>query len=380
MGVFQSMEPTPNESKTKKIFLRMAVLFVILSFIGGFIGAYIFITQYSYQTVNQANAILQDKSGNPVDAFTGARNTFIVQAVDKVAPAIVGITTKVYNRDFFNRRVLVGEGVGSGIIFNNQGYIVTNYHVVKDTNNNEVTVSLANGESVPGIVVGSDPQTDLAVVKIKPFQGMSIAQFGNSASLKVGEPAIAIGNPLGLELQGSVSVGIISALHRTIDTEGSQLPLIQTDAAINPGNSGGALVNANGYVIGINSAKIMKNGIEGLGFAIPINEAKPIIESLITTGKVLRPHLGLWCIDTQTAAQYGESLPQKGLLIVKLNSSGSAAQAGLTVGDIIMSINGVNVPSMKAFRSNMHQYQPGDTIEITYYRNGQVLQTNVTLS
>lgn len=378
MGIFQSMEPTPHESKTKKFILTTAVILTVLSFIGGFIGAYIYSTQSSVETVQEASTLSQ--TGNPDDAFTGARNTYIVRAVDRVAPAIVGITTRVYNRDFYNRRVLVGEGVGSGIIFNKDGYIVTNYHVVKNNATREVIVTLSDGNSIPGTVIGGDPQTDLAVIKIKPFKNMVVANFGNSANLKVGEPAIAIGNPLGLEFQGSVSVGIISALHRTIDSEGSQIPLIQTDAAINPGNSGGALVNANGYVIGINSSKIMKNGIEGLGFAIPINEARPIIESLIKDGKVIRPHLGFYCIDSQTAAQYGEKLPHEGLFLGKVVPNSAAAKAGLKMGDIITAINGEPVPTMKAFRLEMQKYKIGDTIEIKGYRNGQLFKTLLELS
>ena len=198
------------------------------------------------------------------ESISSARNTAVVQAAKKVSPAVVGITTKVYNRDMFNRKVLVGEGVGSGVIFDKAGYIVTNNHVVGTAKT--VIVSLADGQSTEGTVVGRDAKTDLAVVKIN-MDNLPVAEFGDSDSLQVGEPAIAIGNPLGLEFQGTVTVGVISSLNRTIGAEGQSMKLIQTDAAINPGNSGGALVDADGKVIGINSAKISQEGVEGLGFA-----------------------------------------------------------------------------------------------------------------
>ena len=185
------------------------------------------------------------------ESISNARNTAVVQAAKKVSPAVVGITTKVYNRDMFNRKVLVGEGVGSGVIFDKAGYIVTNNHVVGTAKT--VIVSLADGQSTEGTVVGRDARTDLAVVKIN-MDNLPVAEFGDSDSLQVGEPAIAIGNPLGLEFQGTVTVGVISSLNRTIGAEGQSMKLIQTDAAINPGNSGGALVDADGKVIGINSA------------------------------------------------------------------------------------------------------------------------------
>ena len=182
----------------------------------------------------------------------------------------------------FNRKVLVGEGVGSGVIFDKAGYIVTNNHVVGTAKT--VIVSLADGQSTEGTVVGRDARTDLAVVKIN-MDNLPVAEFGDSDSLQVGEPAIAIGNPLGLEFQGTVTVGVISSLNRTIGAEGQSMKLIQTDAAINPGNSGGALVDADGKVIGINSAKISQEGVEGLGFAIPINAAVRFYRTSSPTAK-----------------------------------------------------------------------------------------------
>ena len=209
-----------------------AVVLIAVGVFGGFkIHDAFFTPSGTYNgTVNQ----LQEPSKS--DSISDARNTAVVQAAKKVSPAVVGITTKVYNRDMFNRKVLVGEGVGSGVIFDKAGYIVTNNHVVGTAKT--VIVSLADGQSTEGTVVGRDEKTDLAVVKIK-MDNLPVAEFGDSDSLQVGEPAIAIGNPLGLEFQGTVTVAS-SAPSIGPSAEGQSMKLIQTDAAINPGNSGGA--------------------------------------------------------------------------------------------------------------------------------------------
>lgn len=309
-------------------------------------------------------------------SISDARNTYVVQAAKRVSPAVVGITTKVYNRDIFNRKVLVGEGVGSGIIFDKAGYIATNNHVVGTAKT--VIVSLADGQSTEGTVVGRDEKTDLAVVKIK-MDNLPVAEFGDSDSLQVGEPAIAIGNPLGLEFQGTVTVGVISSLNRTIGAEGQGMKLIQTDAAINPGNSGGALVDADGKVVGINSAKISKEGVEGLGFAIPINTARPILESLIKNGKVARPYLGLYGLDQKMAARFGMQMNVKGIYVYKLVSGGPLAQAGFQRGDIILKIDDDETPDFTTLQSILSKYQVGDTVTVTYDRGGNDTTAKVTL-
>ena len=209
-------------------------------------------------------AVEQAASQKPL---SDARNTPAVRAARAVGPAVVGITNKTVVRDWFNMPVET-EGVGSGVIFKSDGYIVTNNHVIQGAK--EITVSLPDGRSFKGKLVGADELTDIAVVKIEAT-GLPTAKFGNSDDLVVGEPAIAIGNPMGLEFQGTVTAGVISALNRTLDISERRLKLIQTDAAISPGNSGGALVNADGEVVGINSAKISASGVEGIGFSIPIN-------------------------------------------------------------------------------------------------------------
>ena len=199
------------------------------------------------------NTVSGTKPAQTVDVsgLSEARNTPVVRAAKAVGPAVVGITNKAVARDWFNNPVET-QGVGSGVIFRSDGYIVTNNHVIDGAK--EIIVSLSDGRSIKGKLIGKDEFTDLAVVKVDE-SNLPTAVFGNSDSVVVGEPAIAIGNPLGLEFQGSVTVGVISALNRTLDVSDKRVKLLQTDAAISPGNSGGALVNADGEVIGINSAK-----------------------------------------------------------------------------------------------------------------------------
>lgn len=307
------------------------------------------------------------------------RNTAVVQAVKNVGPAVVGITTRVYDKDMFNRRVEVGQSVGSGVIFDKKGYIVTNNHVVSGST--DVNVSLSSGKTVSGKVIGTDESTDLAVVKIDGSDDLPVAAFGDSDSLQVGETAIAIGNPLGLEFSGTVTVGVISALNRTIDNLDQRFKLIQTDAAINPGNSGGALVTADGKVVGINSAKIAKEGVEGMGFAIPINSAKKIIEELIQNGHVTRAYLGAYAADQDLAARYGYSWDHDGgVLIMKIASGSPLADSRISVGDYIMAIDGQKIDSVRTMRDIIDNHKPGDTVTVQYEHNGNTRETKITLA
>ncbi|WP_425059103.1 Putative serine protease HtrA [Sporomusa carbonis] len=306
-----------------------------------------------------------------------ARNTPIVRAAQAVGPAVVGITNKAFARDIFNRKVLVEQGTGSGVIFDAQGYIATNYHVVE--NAQEIAVSLADGRTLDGKVIGVDPATDLAVVKIDA-KDLPVAILGDSDSLMVGEPAIAIGNPLGLEFKGSVTAGVISALNRSIDIGERRFKLIQTDAAINPGNSGGALVNADGVVVGINSAKISLTGVEGIGFAIPINSARPILQSIIDKGRVIRAYLGVGALDKNSAAKYGYELNlEKGVYVAKLSPSGPAAKAGIREGDVILKVAGAETNSVADLRAVLDSQQVGSSVEVVIQRNGKNQTISVLL-
>ena len=301
--------------------------------------------------------------------MSGARNTPIVKAARMVGPAVVGITNKAYVRDFFNRVQLAERGTGSGVIYDKSGLIVTNNHVVEGAS--EIVVSLSDGTSVPGKILGTDPATDLAVVKIDA-QNLPVAEFGDSSDIQVGEPAIAIGNPLGLEFRGSVTVGVISALNRSVQVGERNFNLIQTDAAINPGNSGGALVNADGKVIGINSAKI--------GFAIPINSVKPIIKELAEKGKVAHPYVGASLIDKTIAEHYGFDADLKGgLLIMKLAKNGPLALAGAHTGDIILAFDGKKTSSVADLRDEINKHKAGDNVTVTILRNEREITLSVTL-
>ena len=309
--------------------------------------------------------------------MSGARNTPIVKAARAVGPAVVGITNKAYVRDFFNRVQLAERGTGSGVIYDKSGLIVTNNHVVEGAS--EIVVSLSDGTSVSGKILGTDPATDLAVVKINA-DNLPVAEFGDSSDIQVGEPAIAIGNPLGLEFRGSVTVGVISALNRSVQVGERKFNLIQTDAAINPGNSGGALVNADGKVIGINSAKIAVSSVEGIGFAIPINSVKPIIKELAEKGKVAHPYVGASLIDKTIAEHYGFDADLKGgLLIMKLAKNGPLALAGAHTGDIILAFDGKKTSSVADLRDEINKHKAGDNVTVTILRNEREITLSVTL-
>lgn len=305
-----------------------------------------------------------------------ARNTPVVRAARAIGPTVVGITNKAVARDFFNNPVQV-EGAGSGVIIRQDGYIVTNNHVISGAK--EIIVSLADGRSLPGELIGADEMTDLAVVKVDAAD-LPAAELGDSDDIVVGEPAIAIGNPMGLEFQGSVTSGVISALNRSLTIQDRTLKLIQTDAAINPGNSGGALVNADGKVIGINSAKIARDGVEGMGFAIPINTVKEIVDELMQNGKVVRPYLGVAIFDKESAARRGYILKvEKGVYVEQVALDGPAGKAGVRRGDILLAVGGKEVNTVAAVRAAVMEHKVGDTITIRYQSHGQEITAETVL-
>ena len=357
---------------------RLAVILLAAILIGG-VSGYKLNTHMHPAGDGQGTYTWSNDSSAPVDStLPASRNTAVVETAKRVGPAVVGITSEVYDRDIFNRNVEVGQNVGSGVIFDKKGYIVTNNHVVG--NNRQVNVALSDGQVVTGKVIGTDSVTDLAVVKIPGSDKLPVAEFGNSDSLQPGETAVAIGNPLGLEFRGTVTVGVISALNRTLDDVEQQIKLIQTDAAINPGNSGGALCTADGKVIGINSAKIAKAGVEGMGFAIPINQVKVIVSQLISNGHVTRPYLGLYGIDKTLAARNGISWDHNGGIYVYKIADGSPLDGSDIVrGDYIMQINGKATNSLSELRNVMMNYKPGDKVTITYEHSGRTRTAVVVL-
>ena len=299
----------------------------------------------------------------PADALT------IPQIVEKVSDSVVGITCLTSS----------GSGVmGTGVIMSEDGYIITNAHVVNNTNDITVVFTDDPENGIKADLIGIDVQTDLAVIKINKT-GLTAAEFGKSSELQVGEAAIAIGNPISMNLAGSVTSGIISALNREITIEDKKFNLIQTDAAINNGNSGGALINAYGQVIGITSAKVNSAVASNLGFAIPIDDAMPIINDLLKYGYVKgRPLLGI--SGNNISEFYSEyyGIPQG--FRVEIVESGSAAEAaGIKVGDVIVGIEGTLISSIDEFNDIKNEHKAGDTVTISLYRNGQRTDVKATL-
>jgi len=324
--------------------------------------------------------------------ITGMTDSPVTAIAEKVSPSVVGIkvTYESYGGSFFFGS---GEGVseGSGIIIREDGYILTNNHVIsRALNSNSNTISSrAKIEIIlpsdmdklyTATVVGRDIDSDLAVLKINA-KGLPAAELGNSDELKVGELAVAIGNPGGLNYMGSVTAGVISGLNRTITTEdGRTLTLIQTDAAINPGNSGGALCNSKGEVIGINTIKISSTDIEGLGFAIPSNYAKTISESLIEYKYVKgRPYLGIQIDPTFTEQKAKLYNVPAGLLVYDVTPLSAAYKAGIHPGDIITKFNGVQVRTFSELETEKKKYKPGDSVKIEIYRDGSYKTLTVIL-
>ncbi len=328
---------------------------------------------------DKSNAASSGEKKSLIELAAKENALSIPEIVKKVTPSVVGISCEIQSAD---QSDILGGGesgtaTGTGIIMSQDGYIITNAHVVADAA--KITVVLNDETEYGATVIGCDTKTDLAVIKIQKT-GLTPAEFGDSDKLEVGELAIAIGNPLGFELSGTVTGGMISALNREITIEDKTMTLIQTDAAINPGNSGGPLVNSYGQVIGINSAKISTGTTEGLGFAIPIKGAVPIITDLIDNGYVTgRPLIGLSGEDITDVMSRYYNIPQ-GVYVRFINTDSSAAKGGVKVGDVIVAIDGTEITTMSELNKIKDSHKPGDTIKLTVYRDGQKSDLSVTLS
>jgi len=303
----------------------------------------------------------------------------ITDVVDSVDPAVVSIVVGTVSYNWFMQPV-PSEAAGSGIIIDGDGYIVTNNHVVEGSTS--ITVSLTDGRSFDATLVGADPDTDLAVIKIDA-NNLPTASFGNSSALKVGEWVIAIGNALALEGGPTVTVGVVSALGRTIEEEsGATLyDLIQTDAAINPGNSGGPLIDLNGDVIGINTAKVSSVDVSGVGFAISSNSAQPIVDELITRGYVARPYLGVSLVTVTPAIVTSYDLKvDEGAMIYYMNPGTPASNAGLRPGDVIVGLDDVGIKTADDAILAIRSHSVGDTVQIKYYRGSSFQTVSATLT
>ncbi|WP_374055328.1 S1C family serine protease [Rossellomorea sp. FM04394] len=327
--------------------------------------------------------------------------TDVTKAVEKAGDSVVGITN-IQSQSFWGQ----GEGqtqdqqagTGSGVMYKKEGnkvYIVTNNHVVEGADQLEVT--LADGTKVPAEMRGADIWTDLAVIEIdgSKIKKDDIAEFGNSDKLKAGEPVIAIGNPLGLQFSGSVTQGVVSGVERTIPVDINQdgmedwnAEVLQTDAAINPGNSGGALINISGQLIGINSMKIAQSAVEGIGLAIPINYAQPIIEDLEQYGEVKRPAMGVTLEDVNKISAYHQQetlkLPKEinyGVMIRQTVPNSPAAQAGLQELDVITELDGEKIENVIELRKHLYNKKDvNDQMKVTLYRNGEKKEVTMKLT
>ena len=336
---------------------------------------------------------------------TAAANTN--NDISKVVENVKNAVVSVINKQASGRNSLYGNqqqqqsndelrtaSEGSGVIYkkeNGYAYIVTNNHVI--ANSQELEVLLADGTREKAELVGSDQWTDLAVIRIPADKVSTVAEFANSDEVKAGQTAIAIGSPLGSEFATSVTQGIVSANNRPVPTDvdgdGQQdwiVNAIQTDAAINPGNSGGALINSAGQVIGINSMKISKSSVEGMGFAIPSNEVVNIINELEKNGKIVRPALGISMVNlsnVNSQAVNQLNLPKdvkSGVVVAEVSSKGSAKAAGLQPYDVIVEMDGQKVEGIQNLRKILYSHKVGDKLEVTYYRNGQKQTTTVSLT
>ena len=309
----------------------------------------------------------------------GSQASYAVEDVAaSVADSVVEITTEVVSTNSFMGQY-ISQGAGSGVIFTTDGYIVTNHHVIDGANN--VNVTLRNGTSYSAKIVGDDPKTDLALLKIEASGLTPAVLMSDSDKLKVGQTAIAIGNPLG-QLGGTVTSGIVSALDREIEIDGQTMTLLQTSAAINPGNSGGGLFDDKGYLIGIVNAKSSGSDIEGLGFAIPANTVKKIINDLMEYGYVKgRVELGLsYVAVTSRASAWLYGFDSLGIYVSNVDMRSDAYAAGIRAGDMIVSFNGVEIQSQSDIENQFKKCSVGDTVELVIRRNRKNYKVEITLS
>lgn len=375
-------DPLKEKKKKKKGFFMKGVAATLAGMIIGgtltTVATFYWIPQSNwfkntdlYKMVGNKTITAQPNFKEDKDAMT------ISDVVNKVGPAVVGVSTKSVAYDIFYRKQ-VSEGMGSGAIISEDGLVLTNFHVINGAQTVKVILNDGKGgKEVNAKVVNYDEARDIAIVKItEDIKMPAVAALGDSDSLLPGQQVIAIGNPLGKELLGTVTSGIISAVNRDIaDETGKKQKFIQTDTAINRGNSGGPLINAKGEVIGVNTLKQAGEGVEGLGFAIPINEIKGKLESLskapIKIGVIINRN-----IDSETAK--ANKVPE-GVLIQEVQEFSPAAKAGVQGGDIITGIDGVKTKTLEEFKDKLSKHKPGDTVKVDIYRNDKNMSVNIKL-
>ncbi|WP_342540477.1 trypsin-like peptidase domain-containing protein [Heyndrickxia sp. FSL K6-6286] len=384
------------------------------SFLSGLIGAIIgaLIVVLAFPVINGVtNNTSDNETTSTVENNQNSHNnvtgktvsldvtTDVTKAVAKAEKAVVGIAN-IQSQSFWSQQGQGDQsqetGSGSGVIYkkeNGKAFIVTNNHVVEGADQLEVTLS--DGKKLPAKLLGSDVWTDLAVVEVDGKEVSTVAEFGDSDKLKLGEPVIAIGNPLGQQFSGSVTQGIVSGVNRTVPMdlnndglEDWEAEVLQTDAAINPGNSGGALVNVSGQVVGINSMKIAQEAVEGIGFSIPINYAEPVINDLEKYGKIRRPAMGVTLQNVSDIPAYHQQetlrLPKdmnQGVMVESVSPGSPAGKAGMQEMDVIYELDGQKVNNILELRKYLYNNKkPGDTMKVKFYRQGKSKETTLTLS
>ncbi|WP_244833723.1 trypsin-like peptidase domain-containing protein [Clostridium sp. BJN0001] len=363
-----------NKSKGFSKFLGKVAIIVVISLLSGAAGSY---GTYYMVKQNKLNLTTNNNLTYVPQSFTESEDNAMsaTDAFNKVAPAVVIVSTKSLTDSMFGQQEV--EGMGSGFIINQDGYILTNYHVISGAK--EVTVTLSDGTEDKATVVNYDSEKDIAMIKLSDSSKVpAVAELGDSDAIYPGAEVIAIGTPLSKNFAQTLTKGVISGNNRTIETEnGTSVNLIQTDAAINPGNSGGPLVNTKGQVIGINSMKLGSQttssaSVEGLGFAIPINEVKEKIDSLskqmVTLGVSIRD------IDSDTAKQY--DLPE-GVYVLKVNEFSVAEKSGLQVGDVIVECDGKNVTKSTELKEMLNEKTSGESMSLTVVRDGKNIDISV---
>lgn len=373
---------------------NIALIFVV-GLLGGILGTFLIL-----QTTHSSTSNTESKQVHSTTVKTAYKNTTSTsEAVDKVKNAVVSVITysDSSNQGLFEKEDNSDSQIsseGSGVIYKKEGkyaYLVTNTHVINGAK--KVDILLADGNKVPGEVVGSDVYSDIAVVRISADKAKAVAEFGDSNQLTVGETAIAIGSPLGTDYANSVTQGIISSQGRNVKLKADNgqnisTRALQTDAAINPGNSGGPLINIQGQVIGITSSKISNNGqtsVEGMGFAIPANDVVNIIKQLEEKGKVVRPALGIQMMDLSNLSTSDLSqlkLPEKisGGVLVRSTLENMPASDKLQRYDVITKIDDTDIESTADLQSALYSHQINDTIKVTFYRDGKQQTTSIKLT
>ena len=350
---------------------KYIALALICSLCGGVVGSGItyFVTDKSGGNSSYSNTVVTD----PVSFATDNTALSAADIYKKVAPAVVMVSTKSVQsvNGWFQQET---EGMGSGFIINNDGYILTNYHVIDGAK--EVTVTLSDGREVIASVVNYDSEQDVAMIKLnEDIDVPGVVELGDSDALQPGEEVLAIGNPLSKELSSTLTKGIVSALNRSVETEsGVSTNLIQTDTAINSGNSGGPLINTKGQVIGINTLKA-SDGAEGIGFAIPINDVKDKIDSL--SKPILNLGVSIRVIDESMAKQLNM---EQGLYVVEVNAFSPAEKAGLKGGDLIVKADGTRIKTFEELQEIKNSKEEGDSINIEFIRDGKTQNTTITLT